>query len=59
MYKLNPKEVRQEEIFGIIYPYIRSREWWIIMTSNDALPALEFRLSKTCPELVVDTDIKS
>ncbi len=58
MYKLNPKEVKQEEIFGIIHSYIRSEEWWIIITSNDVMPIIEFRLSESCPVLVY-TDIKA
>ncbi len=59
MDKLTPKEIPQAQMFGVLHPFLRSREWWIIMTSNDALPIIEFKLSKNCPGLVVEEDIKS
>lgn len=59
MYQLKPKEIEQAQMFGIVHPYLRSREWWIIITSNDALPILELRLEDSCPGLVIEQDIKS
>ena len=59
MYRLNPKVIKQQEFFGIIHPYVRCREWWIIITSNDALPILEFRMSEAVQGLVIGEDIMS
>lgn len=59
MYQLKPKEIEQAQMVGVVHPYLQSKEWWIIITSNDALPILELRLEDSCPGLVVDQDIKS
>jgi hypothetical protein len=59
MIKINPKEIKPEEIFGIIHPYVRSREWWIIITSNEEVPFLELMLTETFSELEVGKDLLS
>ena len=59
MIKINPKEIKSEEIFGIIHPYVRSREWWIIITSNEEVPFLELMLTETFSELEVGKDLLS
>lgn len=59
MYQLKSKEIEQAQMFGVVHPYLRSGEWWIIISSNDVLPIFELRLDENCPGLVVDQDIKS
>lgn len=57
MTKFEAKEISHQELYGLCHPYVVSKEWYIIVTSNELLPEIQFYVEENIPKLDTSKDV--